>query len=235
MKIPKATVTAVLYKSKTLASGEHPVMIRVCYNSKRRYKSTLLSGEMVERREAGGARTASAGPEHERHHRFRTDGAEKQSAGFRAAGGALLRAAHIRGFGAETSVPKNPVRPFRRAYRLFQGHPPETQHGRRLPDAAPYRRTVLAAPDRRAVRRGRRMARRVRGVPPCALCRYEHQTVFQRPESADELRLPERTAGRQSVRPLPSEPQARRADRQTGARDRRTRQPDPLLPRYILL
>ena len=43
MKIPKATVTAVLYKSKTLASGEHPVMIRVCYNSKRRYKSTGLS------------------------------------------------------------------------------------------------------------------------------------------------------------------------------------------------
>ena len=43
MKIPKATVTAVLYQSKTLASGEHPVMIRVCYNSKRRYKSTGLS------------------------------------------------------------------------------------------------------------------------------------------------------------------------------------------------
>lgn len=61
---------------------------------------------MVERREAGGARTASAGPEHERHHRFRTDGAEKQSAGFRAAGGALLRAAHIRGFGAETPAPE---------------------------------------------------------------------------------------------------------------------------------
>lgn len=33
---------------------------------------------MVERREAGGARTASAGPEHERHHRFRTDGAENK-------------------------------------------------------------------------------------------------------------------------------------------------------------
>ena len=43
MKIPKATVTAVLYKSKTLASGEHPVMIRVCYNGKRKYKSTGLS------------------------------------------------------------------------------------------------------------------------------------------------------------------------------------------------
>ena len=47
MKIPKATVTAVLYKSKTLASGEHPVMIRVCYNSKRRYKSTGLSLSLI--------------------------------------------------------------------------------------------------------------------------------------------------------------------------------------------
>ncbi len=43
MKIPKATVTAVLYKSKTLANGEHPILIRVCYNSKRKYKSTGLS------------------------------------------------------------------------------------------------------------------------------------------------------------------------------------------------
>ena len=31
MKIAKATITALLYTSKTLANGEHPVMIRVCY------------------------------------------------------------------------------------------------------------------------------------------------------------------------------------------------------------
>lgn len=43
MKIAKATITALLYTSKTLANGEHPVMIRVCYNSKRKYKSTGLS------------------------------------------------------------------------------------------------------------------------------------------------------------------------------------------------
>lgn len=43
MKIAKATVAALLYTSKTLANGEHPIMIRVCYNSKRKYKSTGLS------------------------------------------------------------------------------------------------------------------------------------------------------------------------------------------------
>jgi signal transduction histidine kinase len=43
MKIAKATITALLYTSKTLANGEHPVMIRVCYNGKRKYKSTGLS------------------------------------------------------------------------------------------------------------------------------------------------------------------------------------------------
>lgn len=37
MKIAKATITALLYTSKTLANGEHPVMIRVCYNGKRKY------------------------------------------------------------------------------------------------------------------------------------------------------------------------------------------------------
>lgn len=43
MKTAKATVTALLYTSKTLANGEHPVMIRVCYNGRRKYKSTGLS------------------------------------------------------------------------------------------------------------------------------------------------------------------------------------------------
>lgn len=43
MKIAKATITALLYTSKTLANGEHPIMIRVCYNSRRKYKSTGLS------------------------------------------------------------------------------------------------------------------------------------------------------------------------------------------------
>lgn len=39
MKTAKATVTALLYTSKTLANGEHPVMIRVCYNGRRKYKA----------------------------------------------------------------------------------------------------------------------------------------------------------------------------------------------------
>ena len=42
MKIAKATITALLYTSKTLANGEHPVMIRVCYNGKRKYKLSLI-------------------------------------------------------------------------------------------------------------------------------------------------------------------------------------------------
>lgn len=36
----KATITAVLYTSKKLANGEHPVMLRVSYNGKRSYKAT---------------------------------------------------------------------------------------------------------------------------------------------------------------------------------------------------
>lgn len=43
MKNAKAAVAALLYTSKTLANGEHPIMIRVCYNNKRKYKSTGLS------------------------------------------------------------------------------------------------------------------------------------------------------------------------------------------------
>lgn len=39
----KATVSAILYTSKTLANGEHPIMLRVCYNGKRSYKSLKLS------------------------------------------------------------------------------------------------------------------------------------------------------------------------------------------------
>ncbi|MCD8043570.1 MAG: site-specific integrase, partial [Tannerellaceae bacterium] len=39
----KATVTTILYKSKILANGEHPIMLRVCYNGKRKYKSLKLS------------------------------------------------------------------------------------------------------------------------------------------------------------------------------------------------
>jgi integrase len=37
------TVTAILYKSKTLASGEHPIMIRVSKNQSRKYISLGLS------------------------------------------------------------------------------------------------------------------------------------------------------------------------------------------------
>lgn len=39
----KATVSAILYTSKTLANGEHPIMLRVCYNGKRAYKSIKIS------------------------------------------------------------------------------------------------------------------------------------------------------------------------------------------------
>ncbi len=39
----KATVTAPPVYFENLANGEHPVMIRVCYNGRRKYKSTGLS------------------------------------------------------------------------------------------------------------------------------------------------------------------------------------------------
>ena len=42
----KASVSAILYKSKVLANGEHPIMLRVCYNGKRAYKSLKLSCSM---------------------------------------------------------------------------------------------------------------------------------------------------------------------------------------------
>lgn len=43
MKTSKAIISAILYTSKTLSNGEHPIMVRVCYNGKRKYKSTGLS------------------------------------------------------------------------------------------------------------------------------------------------------------------------------------------------
>ena len=38
-----ATVNIVCYKHKTLKNGEHPLMIRVCKNNKKKYKSLGLS------------------------------------------------------------------------------------------------------------------------------------------------------------------------------------------------
>lgn len=38
-----ATVNVVLFKSKTLANGEHPLMIRVCKDNKKKYQSLGLS------------------------------------------------------------------------------------------------------------------------------------------------------------------------------------------------
>ena len=38
-----ATVNIVCYKSKTLANGEHPLMIRVCKNGKSKYQSLGVS------------------------------------------------------------------------------------------------------------------------------------------------------------------------------------------------
>ena len=43
MKSSLPTVTVILYKSKTLANGEHPIMLRLCYNGQRKYKSFGLS------------------------------------------------------------------------------------------------------------------------------------------------------------------------------------------------
>ena len=43
MKRNLPTISAILYTSKTLANGEHPIMLRVCYNGKRKYKSLGIS------------------------------------------------------------------------------------------------------------------------------------------------------------------------------------------------
>lgn len=43
MKKNLPTISVVLYKSKKLANGEHPIMLRVCYNGQRKYKSIGLS------------------------------------------------------------------------------------------------------------------------------------------------------------------------------------------------
>ncbi len=38
-----ATIEIVCFKSKTLANGEHPLMIRVCKDKKKIYKSLRIS------------------------------------------------------------------------------------------------------------------------------------------------------------------------------------------------
>ena len=43
MKHSLPTISVILYKSKTLANGEHPIMLRLCYNGQRKYKSFGLS------------------------------------------------------------------------------------------------------------------------------------------------------------------------------------------------
>ncbi|MBD5214992.1 MAG: integrase [Bacteroidales bacterium] len=43
MKRNLPTITPILYTSKTLSNGEHPIMLRVCYNGKRTYKSIGIS------------------------------------------------------------------------------------------------------------------------------------------------------------------------------------------------
>lgn len=40
-----ATINAVLFKSKTLANGAHPLMIRICKNNKKKYQSLGISLE----------------------------------------------------------------------------------------------------------------------------------------------------------------------------------------------
>ena len=43
MKKNLPTVSVILYKSKTLANGDSPIMLRICYNGQRKYKSIGLS------------------------------------------------------------------------------------------------------------------------------------------------------------------------------------------------
>ncbi len=145
MKIAKATITALLYTSKTLANGEHPVMIRVCYNGKRKYKSTGLScpAKTLEYGETGSTRTPSPFDEYERPYRIGTDVPENKVLDYERQGMAYSVQSLLEASGRKPPSRKNAGRPFRRAYRLFQGHPPETQHGHRLPDAAAYYRTVF--------------------------------------------------------------------------------------------
>jgi len=38
-----ATINIICYKQKTLANGEHPIMIRVCKDGKKKYKSIGIS------------------------------------------------------------------------------------------------------------------------------------------------------------------------------------------------
>lgn len=48
MKRNLPTITPILYTSKTLANGEHPIMLRICYNGKRKYKSLGISCKQTE-------------------------------------------------------------------------------------------------------------------------------------------------------------------------------------------
>ena len=48
MKKNLPTITPILYTSKILANGEHPIMLRVCYNGKRSYKSMGISCKTTE-------------------------------------------------------------------------------------------------------------------------------------------------------------------------------------------
>ncbi len=48
MKRTLPTITPILYTSKTLANGEHPIMLRVCYNGKRAYKSLGIYCKLTE-------------------------------------------------------------------------------------------------------------------------------------------------------------------------------------------
>ena len=43
MKKNLPTISVILYTSKKLANNSHPIMLRVCYNGERKYKSIGLS------------------------------------------------------------------------------------------------------------------------------------------------------------------------------------------------
>ena len=205
MKTAKATVTALLYTSKTLANGEHPVMIRVCYNGRRKYKSTGLSCP---------ARLWNAAKQEVR-------GRHPLSVNMNA----LIE--------SELTRLKNKVLDYERQGMAYSVQSLLEASGRKPPSrktlddlfeeriayfrdsmqkhntAAGYQtlRHIIGRyspePDGRAVRRGQGLAAGFRTAPPYALRRHEHKTLLQRIQGADELRLPKRPTGRKSVPRVP--------------------------------
>ena len=54
MKKNLPRISTTLYKSKKLANGEHPIMLRVCYNGQRKYKGMGISSHLKDWNEKKG-------------------------------------------------------------------------------------------------------------------------------------------------------------------------------------